>query len=517
MKLARSLFVFVIILLSVILIGWTMPVGMQDEGAKKGKLVKLIRADNWIGKPGADGKKEEVIVGNVVFEHEGAMIYSDTAVIDVKMNIVRIRGNAHVWINDTVSLYGDKIIYDGNTKIADVLGNVRLVDGSKTLYTKHLIFDRNTNLAYYPDKGKVVDGDNTIVSKIGYYFTDVKDFFFKTDVVVTNPDFVMTTDTLFYNTDNKLVKIVGPTEFRSKDGDTTYSERGWYDTNTDIAKLKRNVYVGTDTQVLTADSVYYERNRDFAQGFRDVLLQDTVEKILLYSEFVEYCKSDGYGLAYDKILVVNVDKDTNDSLFMHCDTLRWTFDADNKTKLAKAYYHTKFYRSDFQGVCDSMVYSGIDSTLVLYMDPVLWSDKNQITADSIKTFFSGQVDSTYLYNTAFVVSQYDIDDFNQIKGRLIKGYFRNNDLDRIMVLGNAETLYYIDDEDSTLVGINKTQASRLKVTLKDREISKLTFYDKPDGGIYPEDQFPMEDKKLKNFRWLEFRRPLKKDDVFIWK
>lgn len=516
MKAYKATLTLLIISLSAIIVGWAIP--NNEEKNEQKKLVKLIKADQWIGLPDVSGEKREYIVGNVVFEHETALIYSDTAIIDIKNNTIRINGNAHIWFNDTVSLYGDKIVYNGNTKIADVRNNVRLVDGSKTLYTKHLMFNRNTNEAFYPNNGKIVDGENSIVSKVGYYFTDSKDFFFKTNVIVTNPDFVMKTDTMLYNTDNKIVKILGPTGFRSKDNDTAYSERGWYDTNTDIARLKKNVFIQTDNQTMTADSVYYEKTRNFAQGFKDVVLRDTLEDATLYSQFIEYCKIDGYGLAYNKILFVNVDKESNDTLYFHCDTLKWTFYADNKTKLAKAYYRTKFYRHDFQGVCDSMVYSGIDSTLIMYRNPVLWNEQNQITADTITTFFSkNSADSVYLNSNAFIVSQYDTNDFNQIKGRLITGYLKDNELHKIWVLGNAETLYYIDDEDSTLVGINKTYASRLKVLIKDRQISKLTFYDKPDGGVYPKDQFPAEDKKLKNFQWLQDRRPLKKEDVFIWK
>ncbi|MCK4700786.1 MAG: organic solvent tolerance protein OstA, partial [Bacteroidales bacterium] len=174
-------------------------------------------------------------------------------------------------------------------------------------------------------------------------------------------------------------------------------------------------------------------------------------------------------------------------------------------------------KDDFQAKCDSMVYSFRDSVIHLYNDPVLWSEKNQLTADSILIFTkNGRADHLEMYNSAFIITQEDSIRFNQIKGKNMIAFFRDDDLYRINVIGNGETIYYTIDEEE-IIGVNQALCSDIIIYLENEEISKISFLVKPDGIMTPPDYEDPENLKLEGFSWLESFRPISKWDIFKWK
>ncbi|HPG32690.1 MAG TPA: LptA/OstA family protein, partial [Lentimicrobium sp.] len=210
--------------------------------------------------------------------------------------------------------------------------------------------------------------------------------------------------------------------------------------------------------------------------------------------------------------------DKQDTLFMHSDTMRATFDSAQKTKEVFAYYHVKFYRDDIQGLADSIVYKTADSTMRMLGMPVLWTDENQLTADSIYiTTANKEVRNMFLYNAAFIISKDTLGSgYNQIKGRNMTGYFLKNDLTAIRVQGNSETIYWVREEDGTLTGINKGYSSNMAIRLRERKMKQIVYIEKPNAVLYPEGDLKPDELLLKNFKWLGDRRPLKREDIFIW-
>jgi hypothetical protein len=96
------------------------------------------------------------------------------------------------------------------------------------------------------------------------------------------------------------------------------------------------------------------------------------------------------------------------------------------------------------------------------------------------------------------------------------GHFTENELYRIDVEGNSETIYYVREEDGTLTGINKAFASNMSIRLKDRKIKQIVYIQKPTAVLHPEGELGPTDLILKNFRWLSDRRPMKREDIFVW-
>jgi lipopolysaccharide assembly outer membrane protein LptD (OstA) len=150
---------------------------VQSLFSQETKKVKLLNANKLIG-VNQGIKQYQILRGNVELQHENTFFYCDSANLMRQTNSFRAFQNVHIIINDTVNIYGDSLDYDGNTKIAELYGDVKLVDKKATLYTDYLIFDRNTNIASYITWGRILDAENELLSDIGYYYSNIDEFFF---------------------------------------------------------------------------------------------------------------------------------------------------------------------------------------------------------------------------------------------------------------------------------------------------------------------------------------------------
>lgn len=454
----------------------------------------------------------ERLIGNVIFRQEETRYYCDTADIDTKNNTLNAYGHVHIAFGDTLNVYADKMLYNSETKIAQLFLNVKLIDKNTVLTTDHLVYDRNTKMAYYSSGGTIINKENTLISLKGYYHTESKIFYFRKDVMILSPESQTYSDTLFYNTNTGVATLLGPTEIEGKES-KIYCEEGWYDTRNDYSRLTKRPSIFSSEQTISADSISYDNKRYYGKAFGNVEILDTLNKVIIRGELGEMW--DKKGVSYITDSAVAITYDDKDSMFIHSDTMWMYFDKERKAKKMEAYNHVRFFRNSMQGVCDSLTYNMQDSAIRLYIKPVLWSDKNQLTADSIMIRISGnKVDSMMMFNTAFMIAKDSLDAFNQIKGKNMTGYFRNSELRSIRVDGNAQTIYFIREDDGYLIGVNLSEASSMLIRLKNSQISAIVYLTQAQETMYPQKDIKPEQKKLKGFNWLEYLRPKNKFDIF---
>ncbi len=456
----------------------------------------------------------QVLKGNVQFRHENALMYCDSAYFYKATNSLDAFGNVRMVQGDTLFVYGNVLYYDGFTKLARLRKNVRLENRKTVLTTDSMNYDRITNLAYYYTGGKIKDEVNTLTSVWGQYSPATDQALFKDKVKLVNKNYTMDADTLKYNTKTNIANIVGPTHILYKNETDIYSTRGWYNTSTERSMLlDRSLVIHKDGKTLTGDSIFYDKKQKYAEAFQRVILTDTVQKTTLTGNFVSYNENTEFGMANDSALLV--EWSTQDSLFLHADTL-FTF-KDSVYNAARAYYNVRFFRNDLQGVCDSLYYSARDSVVRMYKEPVLWAEDFQITGDSISGYIKNKkIDHIRVLPSAIAIQQFDSIHFNQISGKEIVAYLDSNQLKRVHVNGNAETIYYpLDEKDSTLTGLNKTQSSYVVVYFKDKKVDRIVLTNASNGIMYPLNQLSGGDIYLKNYIWLDYLRPKSKKEVFL--
>ena len=176
----------------------------------------------------------------------------------------------------------------------------------------------------------------------------------------------------------------------------------------------------------------------------------------------------------------------------------------------QAYPRVQFYRSNGQGICDSLVFNGLDSTLRMYGDPVLWNEKNQFTADSIQFWiYEGKINRADLFSSAYIIAQEDSLLFNQVKGKDMIGYFRDNDVYRFDVLEAAEIIFFLRDGDGQpITSLNQKESKALTINLKERKVQSVHYRSDFKNKLVPIAQTTDKDHRLTNFIWREEERPL---------
>ncbi|MFO8236577.1 MAG: OstA-like protein [Bacteroidales bacterium] len=451
-------------------------------------------------------------IGDVIFEHNDFTMYCDSAYYYTIDNQIDAFSNVHIERGDTLHLYGDFLSYNGNTNFGKIRENVELKDQKAQVFTDSLDFYAEEDYAHYFDGGKIINEDNTITSKTAHYYSSKKMAYFNEDVTIENPDYMVDTDTLNYDTEEEIAYFIGPTDIYN-DSSYLYCEEGWYKTQSNQFLFTKNAMYQKEERIIKGDTLFYDREANFGQIKQSAEIIDTLQNIILKGNYSEYSENPDRAFLTDETLMIHVDNE-NDSLFLHADTIKSHYDSTESHQIFKAYYKVKFFKTNLQGKCDSLSYYMKDSTIRMYYEPIMWSDSNQIFADDISIQLKdNEVDEFFLDKNALIISQQDEDKFNQIKGKQMTGYVKNNEIRRVDVDGNGETIYYTVDKNE-IIGVNKAISSNLIIKLRDNQVERINMINSPGGTLYPLGD--LEETKLKGFQWLEQHRPRKKSDIFIW-
>jgi lipopolysaccharide export system protein LptA len=468
-----------------------------------------------------NGEEVKKLVGNAAFRDSSTTMYCDSAYF-YKNRDIDAFGDIRIYPNrSNTKLTGKSLHYTYEDRTASISKDVVLVDNNSTLKTEIIYYNVVTGIANYPNKGVITKDNSIIESKQGLFNSNNNTFYLKKNVTVNNPSYHIDTDTMNYISPTKIVEFQGPTYIISKDKDSIYCESGWYDTKTDISEFRKNAWLKGSGKIIKGDTLYWEKKTGYGKGYGNVEVWDTTQDVLIRGNFATVDRPKQIAIVTKKALMIWVD--TKDSLFLHADTIRsgiFTEERDSVTtdtfKFVKAYHHVKFFKPDFQGLCDSMYYSFKDSTLELIGKPILWSQNYQLTAEYAKLFTKHQRMEHLEMNTlAFIVSSVDTGHFDQIKGKNMVGLFANNKIYKLTVKGNGQSIYFPVDKGE-IQGVNKTESSSIIMYFKDGKFNKITYVNSVSGALTPLEQYPKDEMQLKDFQWHQERRPNSWEDVFEW-
>ena len=222
------------------------------------------------------------------------------------------------------------------------------------------------------------------------------------------------------------------------------------------------------------------------------------------------------------VISSEVEKSLSDTLAAPADTLTAPVDTlpppdTTKIDIAYAISRVKMYKEDTQFVCDSLVYTALDSLYRLYKDPIVYNEGNrQYVADSIFVATkNGAIDKASLMSNAFVTTAEDTTAalFDQIKGAEVLAYFDSTAaLKRFDGLGGASAIFYLE-ENGSLATVNKVESKMLSALFEDGQVERIFYFDEAKNDAYPVVQLPKEERQLKGFRWEPEKRPAGREDV----
>lgn len=461
----------------------------------------------------------QILNGKVHFTHNGAKLLCDSAHFYEASNSFEAFGNVKMYQGDTLSLFSDYAYYDGNDEMAIARHNVILKHRKSTLYTDSLNYDRLYNVGYFFEGGKLVDNTSTLTSDWGEYHTDSHQALFNYDVQLKNNKFFLTSDTLYYNTDSHLAHVTGPSNITSKTS-RIYTEDGYYNTETEKSELFGRSVMKDEGKTMVGDSVYYDSKTGISEAFNNVIYTDSVNKNMLTGDYCYYDDEKGYAMATKK--AVAIDFSQKDTLYMHADTFKiFTFNINTDSVYRKihAYNKVRAYRVDAQAVCDSLVYNSKDSCMTMYKDPILWNQNQQLLGEEIYIFMKDStINKVHVLGQALSVEQLnDSIHFNQCSSKEMFAYFENGEISQGHAKDNVLIVYYpIDDSDSTIIGLNYTETTEMRMFLENRKMKRI-WMPKAEGVLYPLTQVPPDKYFLPTYAWFDYVRPLNKEDIFNWR
>jgi len=455
--------------------------------------------------------------GQVYIVHEGVEMWCDQAYVYVKDNFVKAYGKVRITQGDTVTMDSKYAEYNGNTQFAFASGDVLLTEPQTTLRTDTLYFDRIKQQAYYRSGGTVVDTASVLTSRIGRYYAESKKYQFLSNVVITNPKYVVNAPQLDFYSETGGAYLYGESTIVSETS-TVYCERGYYDTRGDIGYFVKNSRVDYNNRILYGDSIYFDRNRSFASATNNIKVLDTINKSVIRGHYAEVFREKDSMFITKRALVVTL-RD-NDSVYVHADTLRVTGKPENR--IITGFYRARMFKRGLpgeqptSGKCDSIFVDEKAGITKLFRDPVLWSGENQMTGDTIHILSNKQteqLDTLKVFRNAFLI-QKDSAGYNQTKGERLIGLFTNNELDTVNIIKNAEVIFYSRNDKDELVGINNTICSSIQMYLKNQQIEGVRFIKQAKSKLYPPSKFPENARILPGFNWRGDERLFEVEDLF---
>ncbi len=461
--------------------------------------------------------------------HESINMWCDKAYYYGKENFIEAYGHVKMIQGDTINMTSKYAEYSGKTQLAFASGDVVLTDPSSTIKTDTLYFDRLKQQAFYRDGGTVVkDTSGTITSKIGRYYMNQKKYQFVTDVVLVNPDATIKSNYFDFYSETGQAYLYGPSTITTEES-TTYCEKGFYDTKTKIGYALKNSKINYDNRIIEGDSLYFDNNTSFASATNNIKVTDTINHSIVKGHYAEVFKAKDSVFITKHALAITVQE--NDSIYMHADTLMVTGKPENR--ITRAFRNVRLYKSDMSGKADSVHVdhakgltqliniSKLSNTdaFATKRKPILWNLENQMTGDTIHLISdpdTEKLDSLIVFKNAFLISKDTLDaGYNQITGQRLVGKFNDSSqLRTVDIIKNAESIYYIRNDNNELVGIDKSKSGKIKIFLEDNTIEEVRKLNQIDGKIYPEADFSEKEKIFKGFDWREEERPRSIEDLF---
>jgi len=515
-----------------------------DGGSDTTKKVDILNAKKLQFLKINDTTELQILSGDVRLKQANTLFYCDSCVINNSIHLFEAFGHVHINDADTANAYSDYLRYLTDKRVAYLQKNVRLTDGKAVLTTDNLEYDVDTKLGIYTNGGKVITKDKSVLtSDEGYYYTDLKDIYFKKRVDLKDPAYTLKSDSLLYNTESEVARFIAKTFIRDSSNRTIVTSEGFYDTRNKKAEFGKRPVIEDGARRYTGDRIVTNDSTHISQMDGNAIIVDTAQATTIIAGHIITNNETESFLAFNKPLMIV--KQEEDSIYIAADTLFSarltdlfrpdssqkdsvaidkkidTTQKDSTNRYFEAFYHVRIFSDSMQSVCDSMFYSFKDSAFRLFKDPVVWTRQNQVTGDTILLFTENKKpERMKVFENSLLINKVQGDFFNQIKSLRMDGYLTDGSIDSVHARGLAECVYYVENEDSSFTGVNHSTSDVIDIyfgpdsTGKEKVLQRVVFRSAVKGTLWPMHSKSPDELKLKNFKWFDSRRPKTKYELF---
>jgi lipopolysaccharide export system protein LptA len=526
------------------------------------RIVEILQADQFLFRTIDSVTQLQILKGHVRIRQGETYFSADSIIYNEQNNFMEAFGNVQIRDADSIKIYSSYMQYEGTRKLATFRKQVKLTDGNSTLFTDEMDYDMNAKIGTYRNGGRIESKQTTLTSNEGFYYADIKDVYFIGNVKMSDPDVALASDSLLYNTGNQVATFIAPTTIKSKSS-VVNTREGYYDLKFKKAKFGSRARMQDSTTVLIADDFAFDEKTGLGEAKGNIQYKDTAQGVLLFSNRAYFNKIKKNVLATEKPVLVVIQE--SDSIYIAADTIYsgtirdlptlrkgyiHSFDTTvsaippvtdtlrtqqkgastdsvvkkqnivnaDSVRFITAFRHVRIYSDSLQAICDSLFFSGIDSTFELYYNPIAWSKGSQISGDTILIKTQNKRPSELnVRENAFLIQevQQQRGFYNQISGRTLQGLFESGNLRYVKVKGIAASIYYAQDNDSAFVGMNRSYADIIELYFLNQAIQKVKYTRSVKGVTYPIRKLPEDMLQLKGFFWMDAKRPKNKIELFL--
>ena len=454
--------------------------------------------------------------------YEGATLTNDTTHLTSKIGYYYVGDNmaffkdSVVVVDPQFELKSDTLKFDTKEKIAYFLGPTLISQNEGKIYCEDGFYDTKNKVAEFKKNAQYQKGEEKAWADLMTYDGNKKETILTGDARFIDGPKQAKADVIRYEEGKEITNLEGNAYYKDEKQEIR-SERIRYDKKNEVYSTKGRSRMSDPPQILEADKIDFDGKTGFAVG--DVIWRDTAQNISIsHCDSVTYIKEEDFikAMGGRPLMTTLMDDDT---LFLASDTLiSFMQNPDDSVRTLIAYPDVRLFKSDLQAVCDSLVYSEMDSIFKFYDDPIIWSDTSQFSADTIHIqLVEKKVNRIYMYRNSFMINSPDEVYFNQIKGKNNIVFFEDDEVRRMKVDGNAESIYFALDDNQHYIGSNKTVASSMLLYFGNNQIDNIKFYIQPKAKFTPMNKAAGSDEKLDGFNWDTSKRPMTLEDLFFEK
>lgn len=501
------------------------------QNAPQGQKVRLIHSD-FFQKTPEKYNGNPYFSGNVQFEHQGSLLSADEVIFYEEQNFVKAIGNVKLQNADGSVITAGEMEYDGNSQKGIAKKNVVLTDPKQTIKTETLYYDRISNNAYFNAGGTISDATNVMYTKSATYDLSSKMIDFTGNVKINNPEYTVEGTNIKQNQNTNTADFFGPTTITNKQNpaNQVYTERGSYNMNSKEVYLKKNSRINYNGKILTGDDMYFNQITGFGTAKGNVTLRDPKERRFMKGGYGEIFEKKDSAMMTDRPYAVKILE--KDSMYFSAQKILAYQKTDatdplKKKSFLRAYRKSRMFKSNIQVRADSLSFNETDGIMHLFGKPIAWSGEKQITGDKIEAYFDTQneyIDSLKVIGNAFAISKADSlnlkDEFNQVKGKLMTVYYKENKIQLAKVIGNAQAITYADDQnektnETERIGVSLSTCGTIEAEFEENKVQIITCNVGANVDTFPMSHISREKRFFPDFNWNTKDRLRKWEDIFL--
>lgn len=478
------------------------------------------------------------LFGDVVLDHKGRQLFTDTLNYDLGSRVasyetggllvteetrLRSRGGFYrvreelAFFRDSVQVAGedfdltaDSLYFAAEAQRALFAGPTVIEMDGRTIYCEGGYYDIRGSAAVFSQNARYRSADERVRADSILVWPDEKEFELVGQAYYRKGEDVAEADRIYHSDSTEVTELRGDAYFRQS-GQAVRGDYIYHDGKTGAIRTSGRTVIADSTRSLSAERVDFNEKTGEGIAVGRVIFADSVERWELDCDSLVYREREGYVRAMGSrrpLMKFDVDGDT---MYLSADTILSYGDTSltDTGRLLLAYRDVRLFKSDLQGLSDSMAYSTVDSLFSFFRNPIMWADTTQFEGDTIRIFLrEKRIDRMLLRRNSFIIESPDLHFFNQIKGTWVTAYFHENEISRVLVEGNAESIYYGRDDSGAYIGVNQSVSSNFWVHFHERKIDRIVFLQQPKASLIPMKSAISQPPRLEGYDWRLGLRPV---------